>query len=497
MNDTPAEVVHTRDWSAPWRRHAHFLPAFLLVLGTFIWMVTCGTGELFGSESFGQFYDGQAKSLLAGRWDVEPRHIGQEAFLRDGKCYGYFGFVPALLRIPAAVLMPGAEGRWSRLSQLAACAVALWYACRLLLEARRAFGLPAELDGGSRRAYAAVVLTLGLGSTLIFMASRSYVFHEAIIWGSAFALGCYCHLIRYLAGRSGGDLAAACAFSFLSFFTRGTVGAGTTAALVAAGVYVLLRSSPRVPWRHAAVLGAAVAVTAATFLAVNYAKFGTPFDPAPLHRYTLFIRNPERLERTAGKLMSVANVRSNARSYLSPSRIDLRPTFPWVFTTHSAHVYPEARLDVIEPHASLPASTPALAALVVASVVGLCRLRPDARGAFAIPAAGALAGFGATLTADAVTHRYLHDLFPFLALSAALGIHALMALAPTPRRVGTWAAVPLVLFSVWANCATSLYYQRVYVWGVPLERREQFLRWQERIDRQLGPPPVASAVPSR
>jgi hypothetical protein len=53
--------------------------------------------------------------------------------------------------------------------------------------------------------------------------------------------------------------------------------------------------------------------------------------------------------------------------------------------------------------------------------------------------------------------------------------------------------VPLVLFSVWANCATSLYYQRVYVWGVPLERREQFLRWQESIDRHVSRRLFASA----
>ena len=118
--------------------------------------------------------------------------------------------------------------------------------------------------------------------------------------------------------------------------------------------------------------------------------------------------------------------------------------------------------------------------------------RGRARAAFAIPAAGALAGFATTLAADAVTHRYLHDLFPFLAVTAATGVHVLLALPPSRRRLVAWTAVPVVLFSVWVNCATALYYQRVYVWGVPLERREQFLRWQERIDRRLGPRPVAS-----
>src|SRR5688500_10582025 len=128
MSQTPAERIEARNGSAALRRHAYLLPALLPALGVFVWMVTCGTGNLFDREPFAQCYDGQAKSLLAGRWDVEPHYIGQEAFVRDGRSYGYFGFVPALFRIPAALLLPGAEGRWSRLSQTVACAVSLWYA---------------------------------------------------------------------------------------------------------------------------------------------------------------------------------------------------------------------------------------------------------------------------------------------------------------------------------------------------------------------------------
>src|SRR5687767_6333242 len=109
---TPAEHIdataapRSRRFLTGLRDHAYILPGAALALGAFLWMVTYGTGALLGRETFGQFYDGQAKALLAGRWDVQQQYIGDEAFVRDGKFYGYFGFVPAVLRIPAAVLMP-------------------------------------------------------------------------------------------------------------------------------------------------------------------------------------------------------------------------------------------------------------------------------------------------------------------------------------------------------------------------------------------------------
>jgi hypothetical protein len=49
------------------------------------------TPEFFPQAGFLEsFYDAQAQSLLHGRIDVPPEAIATEAFMRNGKAYGYF-----------------------------------------------------------------------------------------------------------------------------------------------------------------------------------------------------------------------------------------------------------------------------------------------------------------------------------------------------------------------------------------------------------------------
>ena len=67
-------------------------------------MLTYGTGRLLVTDTFGNFYDYQADAWLHGRWDVPEPALGGEAFVVDGKIYGYFGPTPALLRLPLVAL---------------------------------------------------------------------------------------------------------------------------------------------------------------------------------------------------------------------------------------------------------------------------------------------------------------------------------------------------------------------------------------------------------
>ena len=46
------------------------------------------------------FFKSQAESMLHGRIDVQPSDILGECFLRDSRCYGYFGITPSVVRIP-------------------------------------------------------------------------------------------------------------------------------------------------------------------------------------------------------------------------------------------------------------------------------------------------------------------------------------------------------------------------------------------------------------
>ncbi len=237
-----------------WKAHLYVGLPLSMILLAFVWMVTYGTWQLTVPESFGQFFDVQAESLLAGRWDVPPQAIAFEAFIHDGKFYGYFGFIPALAHVPLNSAAPSMWGCWSRISLTFGCAVALVYAYQILLETRRAAGLGSTVTAGAKWVYAGFLIAAGLGSTLIFLASRAYIYHESIIWGSALALGCYCQLMRYLRKPTATGLAIVCALCFGSFFSRVSVGSGAVATLLLLAVCLaaaraLEIETPRRRWR--------------------------------------------------------------------------------------------------------------------------------------------------------------------------------------------------------------------------------------------------------
>src|SRR4051794_28375480 len=134
---------------------------------------------LTAGAHFSVFYDELGRSILHGRFDVPPAAIGPEALLIGGRTYGYFGPTPALLRIPLDWLLPSMWGRWTRLFLLAATGASLFAAHDIQRAVRRALGveprkpLPGQLvDGG-------FLLAAGLGTTLLFMARRPTLYHEA------------------------------------------------------------------------------------------------------------------------------------------------------------------------------------------------------------------------------------------------------------------------------------------------------------------------------
>src|SRR5438477_2304930 len=86
--------------------------AALLVCG---WFVTWGDGKFFEHDGLSSFYDAQALSIITGHLDVPREAIGFEAYMVNGKAYGYFGIAPALLRIPLLITFHQFDGLWSRL----------------------------------------------------------------------------------------------------------------------------------------------------------------------------------------------------------------------------------------------------------------------------------------------------------------------------------------------------------------------------------------------
>lgn len=482
--------------------HLSILPAYVIVTIVFGWFVTYGTWTFVQPESFGTFYDAQAKSLLEGRLDVAPVAISGEAFVRDGKYYGYFGIAPTLLRLPLNLLLPGMEGKWSRTFMTVACVLNLVYGYLLFGLIGRLLGSP--LSQVHLFVRSLFILLIGLGSTNIFLASRSFVYHEALMWGATFALIFYYYIVRYMERPKMLTLVAACAFSFLSLFSRPTAGAGTF--LVCALLFLSLvlfhvaRTTDRalcktiatkfsgflgitdtpIPGNHAICLGAFLICALSLYSGINYAKFATLASrPLTLYAQT----DPERLEEIGGgKTIYLNNVRANLLNYFGRNLL-LRNSFPWISMRGDAKVFQETRITRVEPFSSIPASMPALSVLSLAGLYALLVPPSPQLKKLRLPVIGALSGGSSMLLHFAISERYLHDYYPFLVLAGAAGLHWILLLRRASSKLLLLLIVlPLTVLSILTNLAFALTYQREIVFGVPAAKRVEFRVLRSKID---------------
>lgn len=517
---TPPIAIEEPKSPPSWfRSHAYIVAVIAGCAILFTWMVTVGTWRLFDTETFTAFYDVQAQSLLHGHWDVPQDTLRFESFIRDGKYYGYFGFVPALMRIPLMLAAPSSVSMWNRSSMLIGYVVTLAIAYALLLRLRPDSARPMKV------VYGGFILSLGLGSTLFFLGSRSFTYHEALMWAAAFALGSYYQLVRYLLQPRWITLIAASVLAFLAYFTRPSVGAGPVLALALLGANIaaarwllppnrrlgrtgLIRAGRAIvspfawlnrwgdappSYRHAMGALGAVLVVVLVFVSVNYAKFRTYFEAAPLHMYAeVIVNNPHRLDGTNGKVLRAVNIRTGMYEYLAPWNVFTRPYFPWVMLNppQAVQPFPEAKYSSIEPHASITAMSPALVCLALLGLTAMRRrIGAGTTSSATIPLLAALAGGTLMFAADGLTHRYLHDLFPFIALAGALGINVILGWQASALRRAAWAAlIPLGVWGVLVNFSSTLMYQRVLVWGVPKDRQLQYLQWSESINEHISRP---------
>jgi hypothetical protein len=459
--------------------------AFSLVL--LAWLVTEGDWDFFPPGGFlERFYDGQAQSLLHGRIDVPLEAIAPEAFMRNGKAYGYFGPTPALARLPLELLLPGMHGRWNRLSMLLASA--LMMGALILLLGRLESRLP--LEGGRRLRNlltATLIFATAIGSTNFFLSSESKVYQEAIIWGSALAFAQAVFLACYLMDPKGKWLALSCTAAFLAFFARTSVGAGPVFSLFLVDMALLIPSarlraywiSP-LPRRTAAVvLSATLIVTAASWAGLNYWKFGMVFTTQPVALNQKF--DQQRLQRVKGDLVSLNNLPLTLSNYFSPANISFDKRFPWVALTlvdpaALAARFPKAHLDSVEPFASLPSAMPAiLLAAIAGTVLCLTRRRNPFR-ALRAPLCGALAGCAVVFNWGMLSYRLLHDTFAWLAVGSAIAITWIPSIERKRLRYGLAGLfVAATAYAMWANFAFAIVQQRYLAFPIRPEKR--FALW--------------------
>jgi hypothetical protein len=465
----------------------------MVVIG---WMVTDAGRNIFPSGGVLEgFYDAQADSLLHGRIDVPPESIGYEAFIHDGKSYGYFGPTPALPRLLLNVLIPGSARHWNRISMLLA---SLLVVCMLLVLLRRLEELlPPEIHARRMREWlgAALIIAAVIGSSNFPVAAEMKAYQEALAWASALSVASAVCLVSYLMQPSRKWLVLSCSTAFFAFFARASSGAGPVFALFVLDLLLLL-PAPRLrsffavaglpsPREAIVAFSITLAATAALWGGLNYWKFGNVLTSVPATMHISYKGGPE----SPDKLFSLANVPFTLWAYTSPSNLRILPRFPWVDYAKPersavAARFPHSQVARVERFASLSAVMPELLMAALAGTLLCFGRRRRELAPVRAPLIGALAGCGLVLTVCMITYRYLHDVFPWLILGSAIAIACIPSI--TSRRMRYAVASLFMIGAAYSTCVNFWFgvLQNQY-YAVPTlpEKRFAFLDFGADIDR--------------
>ena len=339
----------------------------------FAWTLTEGASAFLTRQNQSSFYEAQARSLLDLRWDMPKELLNLEAFIVNDKAYMYFGPVPAVLRLPLVAVTRRFDGRVTQLSMLAAFVVSLAVLRRLTWRAR--WLTLGDRAVGRRESWATGMLCvlLGGGSVLLFLASRAWVYHEAILWGIAFSLAAYDRIIAFILTPRGRHLALASLFATCAVLSRGSVGAGPVAALALLLVGAVWS---RTNVRRLLTLAAAVLLPIALYGYVNVAKFGTLYS-VPVDKQLETAVTAERravLRANDGALFGPQFVPTTVLQYARPDALGFESLLPWIaFPGHRATVIGDVTFDNLDRASSIPASMPALTFLTAVGLAAVFR----------------------------------------------------------------------------------------------------------------------------
>jgi hypothetical protein len=481
-----------------WRWQCHLASAVGGAAATvvFTWLLLEGRWAPLAAAPLGEFFDAQGRSLLDREWHADAEAFSYERFEIDGRYYTYFGPWPAILRLPVLAVSSGFDGRLSRVSMFLAFVVFLAFSARLIGQIRGLVVGDAPMGRASLVAVAGFVFVVGCGAPALSLATSAWVYHEAGIWGLAWAMGAFSFLLSYAEqGRARYALLASLAVT-LALLSRLSLGLGPLLALVVLLGVQLYRRRRRpettpagAPW----VTAAAIVMPVLVHVYVNYAKFGELLQ-VPWEKQDLIATSPVRvasLAETGGTLTGVEYIPTNVVEYFRPAGIDLWALFPWVDFPDRAESIGHLARDMSAPAASFTVTSVLLLVLAAIGLVALVRSARRPSGLpvaqLSVPILASAAAFGATLVVAATAERYKIDLLPFLVMSGAVGLFWLPTVLPRGRRraLAISGLGLLAVWSVWTNLGLALVGQRLYAPFQPPDVRSGFVEFQLDVHDRL------------
>jgi hypothetical protein len=410
--------------------------------------------------------------LLRGQFDVDPRTIGDEGFVRDGHVYSYFGIWCAVVRLPLRFLhlMKVDVTPWSCL--VAVCLATMAKIRTVLFLRKQRASTPA-----SERAYGLMLLYVVLGGSAVAYL-RASIYQEVVFWAVAFgAVFIYFSIKGIVLQQFGvGTLSWMALAAGLALLTRVSTGLGlylAFALLLVVLVWQDVRSdaregkSPGSALRRAIVSRRTlvpVAILALLVIAtgtVNYFRWG---NPATFVNYKLHLMNGYYPDRP---------VRARLYGFFNVERVPfglLYYFFPiWVVHNGSGHLLFEnfqARFfDAVELPPSSFFLTDLLPICFIAFLLYALKTRRSKvllpAGRWLALAAGLAVPCVLMLAAIYMSYRYRMEFYPLIDLLAFLGLYAVVsdeALLAIFSRYRRW-MVTAALVSVVTSFAMLVLYE--------------------------------------
>lgn len=410
-----------------------FVVLAAVVFGLFIFgFATKGTFDPWTIGTFlpGHFFSAQADAMLDGRLWVEPSQIPDECFFVEGRCYGYFGLPPSIVRLPLVVLFGVEHSEMTAVFLAVGAGVALWAAldlCRrvLLRECPRA-----TWHTAGYMAVAAVVL--GPGGALVLV-TDAYVYQEAIMWSVASTMVGVNLFWRWWTERADRQFIGATVAFVIAAGSRPS--AALVGVVLAVVVVAHLWLTGRLTRR--ALLGAAAMalLPGVLMVAVFWAKFDAPLPPEKGYQALDYEFIQRVIANNDGEFgTSVRFVPTAALSYLRPDAFRVDADWPWVRFRFGRPYGPEPmeRITYLPPLATDSISverttsvTDVMPLPLVATVAATGALLVRRRHRIELAILAALVTVPLVMmTTQTIASRYLGDFFPLLAgcaLGSALG----------------------------------------------------------------------------
>ena len=408
------------------------------------------------------FFTAQADALIRGRLWVDPNlmpSFSSECWYNAGRCYGYFGLTPSLLRLPILLMV----GSTTQSFAVFMIPLATGLAFGASLDLCRQFARPMERQTRGAVFMCVAALTLGPGSVLILLADP-WLYQEAIVWSIAGVMLAVNFFWRWLHSKNRRYLTLSIVFCIFA------AGARPTTVLVGAvlGIAVLIAHRQHVSLRsNVTVAAVGLIVLPALFsFGVLFMKFGQP-SPSPKA-----YRNPtgEEVERTGPCNLVFENhpkfLPTNLLAFFRPDAVRLYKDWPNVRFRFNGCVGPNAPTYLwprkvgdmyVEKTTSLTDTMPI--PLFAAGIASYAAVRRKRTKELAVLAAVATIGLLASSTVG-MTSRYLGDFYPLLAIGLAMSATELGSVKRKSIFVAlTCIALVLVPWSLLANASLLTRYR--------------------------------------